>query len=318
MKMTPMNNRVYGILISLCSRGNFNADFYGNPRKQGDTYVATPFSIKYAFRDYLDKNGEKVFYIKSFKADKGKISPMQMKGRYETLFEKKLENDSSLSVAKDLFTCIDVINFGGTFAESKNNLSITGAVQFTEGVNLYAETETIREDILSPFANSKKDDANNTTLGSRAIVDEAHYAFGFSINPSEYRNFVEAIEEFEGYTKEAYEAFKEASLYAVTEMNSVAKVGCENECSIFVECKEESKVVMANLHQYVDFYKEDGMGVIDLTRLNRYLNCHKAHIDKIEVYYNQITTKIKGINEELNYNLFSILNREPISLGSDK
>lgn len=312
-----MNNKVYGVLIYGSFMSNLNADFTGNPRKHGDLYTATPFAGKYPFRAYWNKNGERVFYMKSTKAEKGKLNPLQIKERYESLFDKKLKNDSSQLVAIDLFSCIDVINFGGTFAEAKNNLSITGAVQLTEGINLYAETETIREEILSPFANSNKEGANNTTLGSRAIVDEAHYAYGFSVNPLEYREFIKNIEGFEGYSKEAYEAFKEAGLYGVTEMNSVSKVGCENECAIFVECNEGSKVSMANLHHYVDYYKENDNGVIDLTRLNEYLKNFAKHIDNIEVYFNQLTSTIKVDDKDFKYNTFSILSQEPINLESE-
>ena len=59
-------------------------------------------------------------------------------------------------------------NFGATFAEKKQNISITGAVQFGQGFNKFDDTNVEIQDILSPFADSTKDDAKQSTLGTKS------------------------------------------------------------------------------------------------------------------------------------------------------
>lgn len=58
----------------------------------------------------------------------------------------------------NLFQAADVKNFGATFAEEKNNISITGAVQFGQGFNKYEGTSPEEQQILSPFRDGSKDD----------------------------------------------------------------------------------------------------------------------------------------------------------------
>lgn len=312
--MTAMNNKVFGILGIASHMSNFNADFTGNPRKYNETYFASNVSGKYPIRAYWDKLGEKVFYLKSMKVEKEKIVPRLMEERYEQQFGQKIKANTTKEITEKLFTCLDVLNFGGTFANKSNNISITGAVQLTEGINKYDKTATIREDILSPFVNSNKEDASQTTLGSRTFTTEAHYFFGLSINPLNYKEFVENLDGFEGYTAEAYELLKDGCLYGVNELQSMSKAGCENEFALFVELKEGSKVSMANLHNYVSFEKEDGeKGKIDLTNLANYLKPFESHIEKVEIYMNPITTTILfGDLEMENLQVFSIFDKSVI------
>ncbi len=53
-------------------------------------------------------------------------------------------------------SAVDVKNFGATFAEAKNNFSITGAVQFGQGFNKYDGTVAEEQQILSPFRDGQK------------------------------------------------------------------------------------------------------------------------------------------------------------------
>lgn len=48
------------------------------------------------------------------------------------------------------------MNFGATFAEKKQNISITGAVQIGQGFNKYKKSNIETQDILSPFRNSNE------------------------------------------------------------------------------------------------------------------------------------------------------------------
>ena len=74
-----------------------------------------------------------------------------MKERYEQIFnidDLKTESDSK-KVVSNLFTTIDVKNFGVTFAESGFNIGITGAVQIGQGFNKYDDTMIEDQKILN-------------------------------------------------------------------------------------------------------------------------------------------------------------------------
>ena len=129
--------------------------------------------------------GEKVLYIKSMILSKDKdtisLTPRTLKERYEYLFGvKDLSKCKDVSeVLKNLFTVIDVKNFGATFEKTKMNISITGAVQFGQGFNKYPESEAQEQQILSPFKDGTDADAKNSTLGTKIVSDEAHYFYPF-------------------------------------------------------------------------------------------------------------------------------------------
>ncbi len=100
---------------------------------------------------------KKVMYIKSWKNEKDGIVPNKLGERYATLFEAiDKKTTATKDVMKNLFDCIDVKNFGATFAEEGQNISITGAVQFGQGFNKFDDTNIEVQDILSPFADSTK------------------------------------------------------------------------------------------------------------------------------------------------------------------
>ena len=244
-----MDKRVYG-LIGISSRmANWNADFTGFPKttSEGDIFGSDK-ALKYPMKKAWDNAGEKVLYIKSMKfseSKKGEVSlvPKSLKERYEDLFDiddLKKEKDGR-EVLRNLFKAKDVKNFGATFAEEGNNISITGAVQIGQGYNIYEEAEAEEQTILSPFRDgsekpNKKDDeeAKNSTLGTKIVTPEAHYCYPFVINPLAYKEFVE-LEVTEGYTEEDYEAFKDAAISSATAFATNSKVGCENELSVFIK-----------------------------------------------------------------------------------
>lgn len=92
--------------------------------------------------------------------------------------------------------------------------------------------------------------------------------------------------------------FKKGCLIAATAYNTNSKIGCENEFAIFVECKENSKLYLANLDQYITFTKvENGKDIIDITKLTSILSKCKEDINSIEVYYNDYTLDINGIED---------------------
>jgi CRISPR-associated protein Csh2 len=317
-----MVNRVYGVVGIKCIMSNWNADFTGRPKSTGKGDIfGSDKAFKYPMKRMWDNEGEKVIYIKSFKIDekskgdeKNKLKPRDLAERYEYKFSSVIEKGtSSIEVLKNLFSAIDVLNFGATFAEKDQNISITGAVQVGQGYNKYSDTIVESQDILSPFRNSseKKEDADATTLGTKIVVDEAHYFYPITINPENYKEYIELIDGFEGYTKEAYNKFKKACLVAATAFNTNSKIGCENEFALFVECKDEGKLYLPNLDQYISFNKVEGKNVIDLSGLD-FLPNLKDKIDNIEIYYNKFNTNILCNFEEkgLTFKMFDIFSNQ--------
>lgn len=293
-----MNKRVYGVVGIKSRLANWNADFTGRPKttSNGDVFGSDK-AFKYPIKKMWEANGEKVLYVKSYKSEKSNLQARTLEERYEQIFNQKVkEEKDKAELLKKLFSAIDVKNFGATFAVGSNNISITGAVQVGQGLNKYEETSTEVIDILSPFTNEKNEDAKNTSIGKKIVSNEAHYFYPFSINPENYNIYTNEIENLEGYNEEDYQRFKEACLVAATAYNTNSKAGCENEFALFVECKENSKLYLANLDQYIEFEKGTEKDAINIEKLAEILNEDqiKDKIDRIEIYYNPYTTELKG------------------------
>ncbi|RXI44987.1 type I CRISPR-associated protein Cas7 [Clostridium tetani] len=313
-----MNKRVYGVLGIVSRMSNWNADFTGYPKttSSGDVFGSDK-AFKYPMKKMWENGGEKVLYIKSIKFQENKkkereLIPRTLKERYEYIFdvEDLKKNKDSEEVLKNLFTAIDVKNFGATFAEEGNNISITGAVQIGQGFNKYKETYAEEQQILSPFRdpNQKEkskdgEEAKSSTLGTKIVSNEAHYFYPFVVNPSSYNQF-EEIGVTNGYTEEDYKKFKEASMIAATYFNTNSKIGCENEFALFVETKED--LYLPDLSQYVDFEKVEDKNIITLS-CSELLNSFEDEIENIEIYYNPYTTEIKldEIKKAKKFNIFT-------------
>lgn len=314
-----MNKRIYGILGIASIMANWNADFTGYPKttSNGDIFGSDK-AFKYPMKKMWENCGEKVLYIKSMKLSEGKggeidLVPRSLKERYEYLFNEEdlKKNKDSKKVLTNLFSAIDVKNFGATFAEEGNNISITGAVQIGQGFNKYDDSYAEEQQILSPFRDAsvkdnKKDqeEAKNSTLGTKIVSNEAHYFYPFTVNPLAYKEFVE-LGVTDGYTEEDYKKFKKATISAATSFATNAKVGCENEFALFIET--ESDLFLPNLtqDQYIQFEKGEEKNVITLT-CDKLLNELKERILNVEIYYNPYTTKIDtNIEVAKFYNIFT-------------
>lgn len=313
-----MNKRVYGVIGIVSRMSNWNADFTGYPKTTSDGSVfGSDKALKYPIKSMWNEKGEKVLYIKSFKKQEGKkgeveLSPRSLTERYDYLFGRDgSQAKDKTEVLKNLFSAIDVKNFGATFAEKGNNISITGAVQIGQGLNKYEESSALEQQILSPFRddsvkendkNKNKEEAKSTTLGTKIVSDEAHYFYPFVINPAAYSEFVD-LEVTEGYTDEDYQKFKATSLVAATSFSTNAKIGCENEFAIFVET--ESDLYLPDLSQYILFTKTETVNQIEI-KLNDLLNELKSSIIAAEIYYNPYTLKvIHNITKAKAYNIFT-------------
>ena len=292
-------NRVYGIIGIRVKMANWNADFTGRPKStsNGDIFGSDK-ALKYPMKKMWEAEGKKILFIKSWKENKNGIVPNQLGERYAMLFspiDKK--KTTTKEVMSNLFKCTDVKNFGATFAEEGQNISITGAVQFGQGFNKFDDTNIEIQDILSPFADSTKDDAKQSTLGTKITVDEAHYFYGFSINPNNYNEYKEILgSDFDGYTQEDYNSFKEVALTSATAYSTNSKFGCENEFALFVECKD-SMTYFPDLSDYIEFDSKERS--LDLTNIEKIVG-DRANI---EVYSNPY--KLKVITTKTHKNIFT-------------
>lgn len=310
-----MKKRVYGVLGVSAVMANWNADFSGYPKTTSDgTVFGSDKALKYPMKKMWESQGEKVVYIKSLRLSedkkKGQVTlvPRSLKERYEQLFDIPNLKDckDTSKVLEKLFTAVDVKNFGATFAEEGNNISITGAVQIGQGFNKYDDITVEEQQILSPFRDGSKDaqkeeEAKNSTLGTKIVSKEAHYVYPFVVNPSAYDGFVQ-LGVTEGYTQEDYNKFKEASKTAVTSYATNAKIGCENELAVYIETEPE--LYLPNLSEYVTFRKEE-KNVISLA-FSSLLDEVRDRIYSVEIYYNPYTTVIEQeIQGAKLYNIFT-------------
>jgi CRISPR-associated protein Csh2 len=295
-------NRVYGIIGIKAKMANWNADFTGRPKStsNGEIYGSDK-ALKYPMKKMWENEGKNVLFVKSFKESKGAIIPNQLAERYEKLFSKLDEKDTTNDVMINLFNCIDVKNFGATFAEKKQNISITGAVQFGQGFNKFDDTNVEIQDILSPFADSTKDDAKQSTLGTKITVDEAHYFYGFCINPKAYEEYKLLLKDFEGYTQNDYEEFKKVALTSATAFNTNSKFGCENEFDLFIECEDE-ECYLPDLSNYIEF--DSQKREVDLSQIETMI---EGKVSKVEIYCNPF--KLSVISK---YDKFNIFTKEKI------
>ncbi|AHJ12408.1 type I CRISPR-associated protein Cas7 [Sulfurospirillum multivorans] len=285
--------RVYGVIGIKAKMANWNADFTGRPKStsNGDIFGSDK-ALKYPMKKMWENEGKKVLFIKSWKDEKGSIVPNQLGERYKLLFNDIDKKTETKEVMNNLFKAIDVKNFGATFAVEGQNISITGAVQFGQGFNKYDDTNIEIQDILSPFTDSKAEEkgkeAKQSTLGTKITVDEAHYFYGFSINPKNYDEYKTLLgSEFQGYTEADYAEFKKVALVSATAYSTNSKFGCENEFALFLTCKDE-ECYLPDLSDYIKF--DSQKREIDLSDLEKLIEGKYA---SVEVYFNPFKLSLK-------------------------
>lgn len=125
--MSKMNKRVYGVLGISSVMANWNADFSGFPKTTTKgQFFGSDKALKFPMKKMWEEEGEKVLNIKSFtvsKPDKNGavfLVPRTLKERYEYIFGvEDMKKDKDIKVIlRNLFSAIDVKNFGSTFAEA--------------------------------------------------------------------------------------------------------------------------------------------------------------------------------------------------------
>ncbi|OZI12918.1 CRISPR-associated protein [Bacillaceae bacterium SAS-127] len=301
--MVKMNQRVYGLVGIGAHMSNWNADFTGRPKTISDgTIFGSDKALKYSVKNLWNQQGEKVLYYKSYTIpdkEDGKIQPKDLSERYQELFgTEPTKKTSSKEVLKNLFSAVDVLNFGATFAVKDQNISLTGVVQVGQGRNKYDETEVEVQDILSPFRNSTKSEADASSLGKKIVSNETHYVYPFSVNPNHYDQYIEMVDGFDGYTVEAYEKLREGLLKGATALNTNSKAGCENELALFITCKEGAQLYLPQLDQYVMVSKdEEGKVIYDFGEMVPLLMSVADQIDTIELFYNPYQVNVENVSD---------------------
>lgn len=210
---------------------------------------------------------------------------------------------SKKQVAQALLSCIDIRLFGATFAakgakkEDNVAISVHGPVQINYGTNLWKEGQIYSAQIMSPFRNPGEEgseDKQATTLGRQSRLDEGHYLHHFSVNPSNLKDVAALAENAQTLSNEDITKLKEAMRRGVTWYDSTSKAGCENEMLVWVQLKENSKIVLPNLTTLIKLEetKNDGKYVYDFAGLKTELERVKDEIETIEVYYNKQTCSV--------------------------
>jgi CRISPR-associated protein Csh2 len=217
-------------------------------------------------------------------------------------------------VSRNLLRCIDIRLFGATFA-GKTNISIHGPVQVNHGINIWTENNIFSEQITSPFSNKSNDpeaEKGMTTIGRQSKLEEGHYLHHFSVNPNNLEDILSQVkgdenslfdEEVKELTEEDINKLKEAMRKGATYYDSASKAGTENELLIWVQLKENSKLVLPNFSQLIRMKDEkmDGKVVLDLSELSAKLKRYKDEIEKIEIYRNDASILIENKPDNANY-----------------
>jgi len=283
--------RAYGVIGIRGIMSNWNADFTGRPKTTSEGEIfGSDKALKYPIKKMWEDEGKKVMYLKSYIEDKDKtLRPKTLKERYEELFGELKKKTPTKEVLANLFSCVDIKNFGSTFAEEGQNISIVGAVQFGQGFNKFENTNVEIQDILSPFSDGKKvkegDEVNQSSLGKKIMVDEAHYFYGFSVNPNAYNEYESVLDSFNGYTSEDFEAFKKVAKIAATRFATNSKFGCDNEFALFVEY--DSEKYLPDLSEYIKF--DSKIREVDLSNVEKLVEDGA----KVEVFADTFKLEVK-------------------------
>lgn len=319
---TSFNNRVFGCVGVKSINSNYNADFSGRPRTlPNGVAFASDKAFKFANRYYVRANyspiqneneGDiKIFYATRYNKQG---HPFTISQNYKYLFGeftkvklsskggKKGEGKEVLdknAILRNLLKCWDVRVFGCAFA-GQTNVSIQGTTQPSPALNIWTENSIYTLDLNSQFANKEGD--KSTTLGQQSKLVEGHYIHHFSINPHNIARQADLVDGMSLQIQDV-EILKESLRRGVTYYDSAAKVGSENEFLLWVQLKEDSRIVLPSLAEYIDI---DSNRVFDLQRVKSLLSNQNIsdNIEFIEFYYHKESGKVINLPEGTNeYNL---------------
>jgi len=301
-------NRVFGAAMVKAVNSNYNADFSGQPRTLPDgTVYATDKAFKYTIRNYI-KDVYPNDYVFFFRRLNEHLNPYTLEEAFKAKLgaDKKFDaksKESKQEALNELLKCIDIRLFGATFAMKATGgniaLSIHGPVQVNHGMNIWHENNIYSEQILSPFRNPKgqedeEKETGQTTIGRQSKLHEGHYLHHFSINPKNLEDFQD--ETTEELSEEDITKLKEAMQRGATYYDSTSKSGTENELLVWVQLKQDSKLVLPNFSQLIKLKgeKEDDKVIADFVGVNDVLGKHQDEIEKLEILRNVGSIKIEN------------------------
>jgi CRISPR-associated protein Csh2 len=184
------------------------------------------------------------------------------------------------------------------------------------GVNCFSENEIYTEDILSPFRNPGEEGSSEkgmSTIGNQTNLKEGHYVFHFSINPKNTDEFYAMINkdktEKQFLSVEDIDKLREAFNNSVSALDSSRKIGTENEATVWIQLKEGSKKMLPSLTELVTINKNRE---IDISKVCEVITQIKDEVEKVELFYNPVTTKVIGLDKCLNIKLKNIINNDEI------
>ncbi|MCU7501244.1 MAG: type I CRISPR-associated protein Cas7 [Ignavibacteria bacterium] len=316
---TEFKNRVFGCIIVKSTNSNFNADFTHQPRTLPDGVVySTDKALKFTVRDFFRKYypEDKIFYVKRHNEET--LSPLTLDETYKLLFgefeKTKKEEVSRVKTLAKLLECIDIRLFGATFAGSAN-IGIHGPVQINHGVNRFPENEIYTEDILSPFATDS--DKQMSTIGNQTNLKEGHYVFHFSINPLNLKEFFEIANKSGKkdlcLSASDIQKLKRAFNSSVTALDTTRKINTENELTLWIQLKDDSKKMLPSLTELVDVNRKENSIFVDLTKVGQLLKMVEGEIESVELYYNPAITQVTGFESSNIIHHFNILNNKEIA-----
>lgn len=309
--MEEFKNRVFGCAIIKAINSNYNADFSGQPRTLPNGIVyATDKAYKYTVKNYLKDvySDNIIFYFKTLNRN---LNPISLDETYKKIFgdyPKGTGNEKDKimkkSVAENLLSCLDIRFFGATFA-GDTNISIHGPLQVNHATNIWPENNIYSEQITSPFSNKADDpDAEKgmTTIGRQSKLEEGHYLHHFSVNPQNLADLVTLTDKKHFLSKDDITKLKEAMRRGVTWYDSASKAGCENEMLVWVQLKENSRIVLPNFSTLIDLKQEkvNDKYIYDFSKLKNELSKVKDDIEIVEIYYNNQMVKLENLPNNTN------------------
>lgn len=301
---TTYDKFAQGLLIVKAKNSSFNSDFSGLPRRLPDnhgTIYATDKALKYCIRKYLLEHNAKVFVWRRYNE---KRKPLDIDENYENVFGKT--DTDKKTIVTNLVNATDVRLFGVTYAGKNANVSITGSTQISYGVNKFDENLFFNNSILSPYQNLNDENAKQQTLGNETKTLEAHYVYDFIINPNNLISSLDFLEEKDKEKLLLQESdiaiFKESMCKGVSNVTSASKIGSDSELFLFIEMKSDKKNGVIESHilplmkDQIKVNNKDGKTVIELQDVFKSLtNSYKKYISNIELYYDNNTTNVIGI-----------------------
>ena len=301
-----MINNVYGARCFDIHNANLNNanDNMPNALSNG-VFCNTDVSTKYADRQFYLQNGKNVLIRTHYKLDSTGIPvPMSL----EEVLKDLISPDCNIV---DLLynDFLDTQLYGCILPVKGKIYNCTGPVQYLIGTNRI-DSNIVSFQNHSPFRNPKDtvksetdsygnkievhEEKKQTSIGRNNVIDRAFYIQSFSVTPYNLNSLAPILkgDKFKGFKRDSYRWFKKASLSSISLLNSRAKSGCMDACSIFIEIMEGSYYTISDVASFIkaSVNHSDNKVDVNFTHLN-FLN-NVDDIKSIAIYYNSTLVNI--------------------------